>query len=218
MKSFETPSSCRLVWCNRLSISDTSLFSIPAAMVMRSRGYKSGLVAGLLLYATGTFLFLPAAAAPAIIMFLIALFVIASGLGFLETGANPLDRADWAAPRSAVRRLNFSQAFNPHRIDCGVLIGTLFIFSGSRTQRRRDCKAEAGGDLRCLPAPGDDANRSSLYLARGCGCDMGGTHRIYPVSRHCRSTRLQLTEPRGSYRELLAIRIFFSRLSRNSAM
>jgi MFS transporter, FHS family, L-fucose permease len=105
------------------------VFSIPAAMVMRRRGYKFGLIAGLLLYGAGTFLFWPAAAAGSYGLFLLALFVIASGLGFLETGANPLV-AQLGDPGSSVRRLNFSQAFNPLGSITGVLIGTLFIFSG----------------------------------------------------------------------------------------
>ncbi|HTB98894.1 MAG TPA: L-fucose:H+ symporter permease [Terracidiphilus sp.] len=104
-------------------------FSIPAAFVMRRRGYKTGLITGLLLYGIGTFLFLPAAAAGSYGLFLLALFVIASGLGFLETGANPLV-AQLGDPGTAVRRLNFAQAFNPIGAITGVLIGTLFIFSG----------------------------------------------------------------------------------------
>jgi FHS family L-fucose permease-like MFS transporter len=105
------------------------VFSVPAAMVMRRYGYKVGLLAGLLLYSVGTFLFWPAAEARSYTLFLLALFVIASGLGFLETGANPLI-AQLGDPESAVRRLNFSQAFNPLGAITGVLIGTLFIFSG----------------------------------------------------------------------------------------
>jgi MFS transporter, FHS family, L-fucose permease len=105
------------------------VFSVPAAMVMRRRGYKFGLITGLLLYGAGTFLFLPAAVAGSYTLFLLGLFVIASGLGFLETGANPLV-AQLGDPESAVRRLNFSQAFNPFGGITGVLVGTLFIFSG----------------------------------------------------------------------------------------
>ena len=104
-------------------------FSIPAALVMRRFGYKVGLLCGLLLYSMGTFMFLPAAQARSYLLFLVALFVIASGLGFLETGSNPLI-AQMGEPESAVRRLNFSQAFNPLGSIAGVLIGTLFIFSG----------------------------------------------------------------------------------------
>src|SRR5215469_2346133 len=105
------------------------VFSIPAAMIMRRFGYKRGLVTGLLLYSIGTFLFYPAALARSYALFLMALFVIASGLGFLETGSNPLV-ARFGDPESAVRRLNFSQAFNPLGAITGVLIGTVFIFSG----------------------------------------------------------------------------------------
>ncbi len=108
-------------------------FAIPGAFVMRRFGYKSGLLVGLLLYACGTFLFYPAALARSYLLFLIALFVIASGLGFLETGSNPLI-AQMGEPESAVRRLNFSQAFNPIGSIIGVLIGTLFIFSGVELQ------------------------------------------------------------------------------------
>ena len=104
-------------------------FSIPAALVMRRFGYKTGLVTGLILYAGGTFLFVPAASARSYPLFLMALFVIASGLGFLETGANPFI-AQLGEPESSVRRLNFSQAFNPLGSICGAMIGTLFIFSG----------------------------------------------------------------------------------------
>jgi MFS transporter, FHS family, L-fucose permease len=105
------------------------LFSIPAAMVMRRFGYKAGLLTGLILYACGTFLFLPAALARSYSLFLMALFVIASGLGFLETGANPLI-ARLGAAQTAVRRLNLAQSFNPIGSIAGVVIGTVFIFSG----------------------------------------------------------------------------------------
>jgi FHS family L-fucose permease-like MFS transporter len=111
------------------------VFSIPAALVMRRFGYKTGLLIGLLLYACGTFLFIPAASVRSYALFLTALFVIASGLGFLETGANPLI-TQLGEPESAVRRLNFSQAFNPLGSIAGVIIGTLFIFSGVELSTR----------------------------------------------------------------------------------
>lgn len=120
------------------------LFSVPAAMVMRRYGYKSGLLTGLLLYSVGTFLFLPAAHARSYALFLLALFVIASGLGFLETGSNPLI-AQMGEPESAVRRLNFSQAFNPLGAITGVLIGTLFIFSGVELKPADILRLKAAG-------------------------------------------------------------------------
>ena len=105
------------------------LFAIPAGIYMRRYGYKAGIVLGLVLYASGAFLFYPAAEAHAYGWFLLALFVIASGLAFLETSANPfvtlLGPAD-----SAERRLNLAQAFNPLGSITGVLVGRLFIFSG----------------------------------------------------------------------------------------
>jgi MFS transporter, FHS family, L-fucose permease len=119
-------------------------FSIPAALVMRRFGYKTGLVSGLVLYACGTFLFLPAASARSYPLFLMALFVIASGLGFLETGANPLI-AQLGESESSVRRLNFSQAFNPIGSICGAMIGTLFIFSGVEPGVRQIAQMKAQG-------------------------------------------------------------------------
>jgi FHS family L-fucose permease-like MFS transporter len=103
--------------------------SMPAALLMRRYGYKAGLVVGLLLYGTGTFLFWPAAHIREYGFFLLALFVIASGLAFLETGANPFI-AQLGDPRTSERRLNFSQAFNPLGAVTGVLVGTVFILSG----------------------------------------------------------------------------------------
>src|SRR5487761_138532 len=64
------------------------LLSMPAALIMRKYGYKAGLVTGLFLYSAGTFLFWPAALVRDYSFFLFALFVIASGLAFLETGSN----------------------------------------------------------------------------------------------------------------------------------
>jgi len=103
--------------------------AMPAAFIMKKYNYKTGLVIGLFLYALGTLLFWPAAIIGKYIFFLLALFVIASGLAFLETGANPFI-ATLGDPRTSEQRLNFSQSFNPLGAITGVLIGTVFIFSG----------------------------------------------------------------------------------------
>jgi FHS family L-fucose permease-like MFS transporter len=105
------------------------LVAMPAALLMRKLGYKAGFVIGLLLFAVGTLLFWPAAIVGRYGFFLFALFVIASGLSFLETASNPFI-AQLGDPASSERRLNFSQAFNPLGSITGVLVGTLFIFSG----------------------------------------------------------------------------------------
>ena len=105
------------------------LFALPAAIFMRRYSYKAAIVMGLLLFAAGALLFYPAAEVHTYGLFLLALFVIASGLAFLETSANSLvimlGPADGAA-----RRLNLAQAFNPLGSITGVLIGSHFIFSG----------------------------------------------------------------------------------------
>ncbi len=105
------------------------LLAIPAALMMKRAGYKAGFVAGLLLFAAGAFLFWPAALTGSYGFFLFALFVIASGLSFLETASNPFI-AQLGDPDSSESRLNFSQAFNPLGAITGVLVGTIFIFSG----------------------------------------------------------------------------------------
>ncbi len=105
------------------------LLAMPAALIMRKLGYKAGFVMGLLLFGLGTFLFWPAALVGKYWFFLCALFVIASGLSFLETASNPFI-AQVGDPETSERRLNFSQAFNPLGAISGVLIGTVFIFSG----------------------------------------------------------------------------------------
>jgi MFS transporter, FHS family, L-fucose permease len=105
------------------------LVAMPAGMYMRRFGYKSAVVFGLMLYGLGALLFWPAASMAAYSLFLFALFVIASGLAFLETSANPF--VTLLGPReSATRRLNLAQAFNPLGSIAGILIGQHFIFTG----------------------------------------------------------------------------------------
>jgi FHS family L-fucose permease-like MFS transporter len=105
------------------------LLAIPASLCMQRFGYKAALLVGLLFYAAGAFLFYPAAALRTYGLFLAALFVIASGLAFLETAANPLVTVLGPA-EGAARRLNLAQSFNPLGSITGVLIGQNFIFSG----------------------------------------------------------------------------------------
>jgi MFS transporter, FHS family, L-fucose permease len=112
------------------------VLAMPAAFLMRRLGYKAGFVIGLFLFGLGTFLFWPAAIVGRYGFFLFALFVIASGLSFLETASNPFI-AQLGDPASSERRLNFSQAFNPLGSITGVLMGTIFIFSGVELDPRQ---------------------------------------------------------------------------------
>jgi len=105
------------------------VLALPAGMVMRRFGYKAAVVLGLVLYGAGALLFWPAAEARQYSGFLAALFVIASGLAFLETSANPLMTV-LGDPAKSEQRLNFAQAFNPAGSIAGIFIGREFILSG----------------------------------------------------------------------------------------
>ena len=120
------------------------LLAMPAALLMRRLGYKFGFIAGLLLYGTGTILFWPAALVGQYWFFLMALFVIATGLSFLETASNPFI-AQMGSPETSEQRLNFSQAFNPLGSITGVLIGKIFIFSGIELRPDEIAAKQAAG-------------------------------------------------------------------------
>ena len=121
------------------------VLAVPAAILMRRYSYKTGIVFGLLLYGAGCLLFWPAAIIGKYGVFLMALFVIASGLAFLETGANPFI-ALLGKPESSEQRLNFSQAFNPIGSVVGVLLGTVFIFSGVEPDESKIAAMKLAGE------------------------------------------------------------------------
>jgi len=85
--------------------------SIPIGLYIKKIGYKSALIVGLLLMAAGSFLFFPAASVPSFPLFLTATFVLASGVVFLQTAANPYVTA-LGSEESAGGRLNLVQALN----------------------------------------------------------------------------------------------------------
>lgn len=113
---------------------DSSLFiayffmALPAGLLIRRYGYKTTILLGLLLFALGSFLFVPAAANQLYIFFLGALFVIGSGLALLETAANPY-AALLGDPATASRRLNFAQAFNGLAVTIAPIIGAGVILT-----------------------------------------------------------------------------------------
>lgn len=105
------------------------LLAIPAGKFMNRYGYKGGIILGLMLFAFGAFLFYPAAATRSYAFFLGALFIIASGLAFLETAANPYITV-LGDPATGTQRLNFAQSFNGLAAFIAPLIGGKFILSG----------------------------------------------------------------------------------------
>jgi FHS family L-fucose permease-like MFS transporter len=104
------------------------LMALPAGFVMRKYGYKSGIILGLLLFGIGSLLFIPAANTREYALFLGSLFIIACGLTFLETAANPY--ANVLGPKeSSTQRLNFAQSFNGLAVVVAPLIGGKLILS-----------------------------------------------------------------------------------------
>src|SRR5260370_1102316 len=105
------------------------LGALPAGRLMEKIGYRGGILAGLLICATGALLFIPASIIGAYGFFLFALLVMSSGQSFLEVGANPYVTV-LGPPQSSTRRLNFAQSFNAVGAVVTPALGAVFILSG----------------------------------------------------------------------------------------
>ena len=106
------------------------IMAIPAGWFINRRGYRLGVVFGLLLFGIGALLFIPGAEAGTFYAYLGALFIIGCGLVFLETSANP-SATELGDPRTATSRLNLSQSFNGlGSLSATFLIGQ-FLFDGT---------------------------------------------------------------------------------------
>jgi FHS family L-fucose permease-like MFS transporter len=102
--------------------------ALPAGFIMKTYGYKAGIITGLSLFAIGSFLFIPAANTQQYLFFLAALFIIACGLTILETAANPYASL-LGDPSSATQRLNFAQSFNGLAVTLAPIIGARVILT-----------------------------------------------------------------------------------------
>jgi FHS family L-fucose permease-like MFS transporter len=117
---------------------DSSVFvayffmALPAGYIMKRWGYKTGIITGLLLFAFGSFLFVPAANHQSYNYFLIALFIIACGLTILETAANPY-ASSLGDPASSTQRLNLAQSFNGLAAALAPAIGARIILTKGYT-------------------------------------------------------------------------------------
>ena len=100
--------------------------AVPAALFIRKYSYKSGILLGLALYATGAFLFMPAAEMQSFTFFCLSLYILTFGLAFLETTANPFILS-LGAKETSTRRLNMAQAFNPMGSLCGMSVASLIV-------------------------------------------------------------------------------------------
>lgn len=104
------------------------VMAIPAGLFINKYGYRKGVVFGLLLYGVGSLLFIPGEYWMSFQFFLFSLFVIACGLVFLETAANPY-MTELGERETAASRLNLAQSFNGLGCICGPLVGGLLLFS-----------------------------------------------------------------------------------------
>lgn len=103
------------------------LISIPASIVIRKTTYKLAIMIGLIFYIGGCSLFFPASMMATYTMFLVAIFAIAIGLGFLETASNTY--STMLGPREySTLRLNISQTFQPIGSASGILLGKYLVF------------------------------------------------------------------------------------------
>lgn len=102
--------------------------ALPAALFIKRYSYKAGILLGLLLYALGSLLFIPAAWTGVYWPFLMAYFILTCGLSFLETSANPFILS-MGEKENATRRLNLAQSFNPIGSLCGMWVAMNFIQS-----------------------------------------------------------------------------------------
>jgi FHS family L-fucose permease-like MFS transporter len=116
-------------WVQAALYGGYAVMAIPAGLIMNRFGYKKGIIFGLLTYAFGAFLFMPAAHIQTFEFTLFCLFVIACGLTCLETAANPFSTV--LGPReTSEQRLNLSQSFNGLGWIMGPAIGGLLILGG----------------------------------------------------------------------------------------
>lgn len=109
--------------------------AIPAALLIRRYSYKSGILTGLLLYALGAFLFIPAATYERFSLFCISLYILTFGLAFLETSANPFILS-LGPKETATRRLNLAQAFNPFGSLIGMSVASIYVLPSLISDRR----------------------------------------------------------------------------------
>ena len=115
--------------------------AIPAALFIRRYSYKSGILLGLGLYATGAFLFIPAAEYQNFTFFCFSLYILTFGLAFLETTANPFILS-LGSKETSTRRLNLAQAFNPVGSLSGMAVASLIVLPALWSDRR-----DAAGEI-----------------------------------------------------------------------
>lgn len=139
------------------------LMALPAGYVMKRFGYKIGIITGLMFFSIGAYLFIPAANTQSYTFFLFALFVIACGLGFLETAANPYAAA--LGPHdTSTQRLNLAQSFNGLAAFLAPLIGGKIILTQSYSDAQLSAMSE---DARKLALASEASSVKTPYFILG---------------------------------------------------
>lgn len=150
-------------------------FALPAAIFISRHSFKSGIILGLLLYAAGAILFLPAAYAASYGFYLVAIYIMAGGCSVLETTANPYILS-MGSPETATRRLNIAQSFNPIGSIIGILMSKYFILKDISLYSVSGTYASLGLVLIAIlvamlfvkmPAGRDSGNRSGILASFG---------------------------------------------------
>lgn len=150
-------------------------FALPAAIFISRHSFKSGIILGLLLYAAGAILFLPAAYAASYGFYLVAIYIMAGGCSVLETTANPYILS-MGSPETATRRLNIAQSFNPIGSIIGILMSKYFILKDISLYSVSGTYASLGLVLIAIlvailfvkmPAGRDSRNRSGIIASFG---------------------------------------------------
>ena len=150
-------------------------FALPAAIFISRHSFKSGIILGLLLYAAGAILFLPAAYAASYGFYLVAIYIMAGGCSVLETTANPYILS-MGSPETATRRLNIAQSFNHIGSIIGILMSKYFILKDISLYSVSGTYASLGLVLIAIlvamlfvkmPAGRDSGNRSGIIASFG---------------------------------------------------
>ena len=152
------------------SLVDSAVFiayfamALPAGFIMKKYGYKTGIITGLILFAIGSFLFIPAANTQQYFFFLAALFIIACGLTILETAANPYASL-LGDPSTATQRLNFAQSFNGLAATLAPIIGARMILTQGNTDEALNAMDAA---TRQIALASEAASVKTPYFVLAC--------------------------------------------------
>lgn len=119
-------SNSQAAWVQMAFYGGYFCMALPASLFMKKYSYKVGILIGLGLYAAGALLFYPAAITEQFWFFCLGLYVLTFGLAFLETAANPYVLS-LGCKKTATRRLNLAQSFNPIGLIAGLLIAQQFV-------------------------------------------------------------------------------------------